>query len=75
VLAAFFSAMDRDDNKSSAIRVSRPKFRHFTAGAAALSAVSRVVRAQAYPMRPITMIVPQAAGGTRDIVRRMLPSG
>jgi tripartite-type tricarboxylate transporter receptor subunit TctC len=41
----------------------RRKFLHLTAGAAALPAVSRVARAQAYPTRPITMIVAAPAGG------------
>jgi tripartite-type tricarboxylate transporter receptor subunit TctC len=41
----------------------RRRFLSLAAGAAALPAVSRVARAQAYPTRPITMIVPSAAGG------------
>ena len=43
--------------------VPRRRFLHLAAGAAALPAVSRIARAQAYPSRPITMIVPFAAGG------------
>jgi hypothetical protein len=39
---SFFLGLNRDDNKSSAIRVSAPKFLQSTAGAAALPAVSRV---------------------------------
>jgi tripartite-type tricarboxylate transporter receptor subunit TctC len=40
--------------------------------AAALPAASRAARAQAYPSRPITMIVPYAAGGPTDTVGRVV---
>jgi tripartite-type tricarboxylate transporter receptor subunit TctC len=41
-------------------------------GAAALPAVSRNASAQAYPTRPITMIVPAAAGGPTDAIGRII---
>src|SRR6516162_6231803 len=44
----------------------RRQFLHLAAGAAALPAMSRVAMAQAYPSRPITMIVPFAPGGRPD---------
>jgi tripartite-type tricarboxylate transporter receptor subunit TctC len=50
----------------------RRRFLRLTAGAAALPAVSRLARAQAYPSRPITMIVPLAAGGLADTLARIL---
>jgi tripartite-type tricarboxylate transporter receptor subunit TctC len=50
----------------------RRQFLHFAAGAAALPAVSRVAMAQAYPNRPITMIVPFAPGGISDVMGRMM---
>ena len=33
---------------------------------------SSAVFAQAYPNKPITLVVPQAAGGTNDIVGRLI---
>jgi tripartite-type tricarboxylate transporter receptor subunit TctC len=42
------------------------------AGAAAVPALSRVARAQAYPTRPITLIVPFAAGGPSDTPARII---
>ena len=54
------------------MRLQRRHFLHLSAGAAALPALSRVARAQAYPSRPITMIVPFAAGGPNDTVARII---
>jgi tripartite-type tricarboxylate transporter receptor subunit TctC len=50
----------------------RRQFLHLAAGAAVLPALSRIARAQTYPSRPITMIVPFAAGGGTDVVGRMV---
>jgi len=55
------------------MKLPRRQFLHLTAAAAALPAVSRVARAQAYPTRPITMIIPSAAGaGAADVTGRMV---
>jgi len=50
----------------------RRQFLHLAAGAAAVPAVSRIARAQAYPSRPITIVVPAAVGGSIDTIGRMI---
>jgi tripartite-type tricarboxylate transporter receptor subunit TctC len=50
----------------------RRRFLHLAAGAAALPAVSRVTWAQAYPSRAITIVVGFAAGGSTDVIARMM---
>jgi tripartite-type tricarboxylate transporter receptor subunit TctC len=50
----------------------RRQFLHLTAGAAALAAVSRIAWAQAYPSRPVHLMVGFAAGGGYDIVARLI---
>ena len=52
--------------------LSRRRFLHLAAGAAALPAVSRIARAQSYPLRPVRIIVGFAAGGTTDVLARMI---
>src|SRR4051795_301673 len=50
----------------------RRQFLYLAAGAAALPVVSHVARAQAYPSRPVRIIVGFAAGGGNDIVARLI---
>jgi tripartite-type tricarboxylate transporter receptor subunit TctC len=50
----------------------RRHFLHIAAGAGALAAAPHVARAQTYPSRPITMIVPFPAGGATDVIGRIV---
>jgi tripartite-type tricarboxylate transporter receptor subunit TctC len=51
---------------------SRRRLLHLATGAAALPAGSRIAQAQAYPGRPVRLIVGLAAGGGQDIVARLM---
>src|SRR6516165_7333408 len=50
----------------------RRNFLHLAAGAAALPVISRIARAQAYPTRPVHLIVGYPPGGTSDVVARLI---
>jgi tripartite-type tricarboxylate transporter receptor subunit TctC len=54
------------------VRILRRKFLHLAAGAAALPALPRSAKAEAYPSRPVHVIVGYAASGPTDIAGRLV---
>src|SRR5215475_7071820 len=50
----------------------RRQFLHLAAGVAALPALPRIARAQAYPTRPVRIIAGFAAGGSVDLFARLI---
>jgi tripartite-type tricarboxylate transporter receptor subunit TctC len=54
------------------MKLPRRQFLHLVAGAAAPPALSRIAWAQAYPTRPVHLIVTVAAGASPDIIARLI---
>jgi tripartite-type tricarboxylate transporter receptor subunit TctC len=54
------------------MKLARRRFLHLAFGSAALSIAPRITEAQTYPTRPMTLVVPVAAGGGVDTAARIL---
>jgi tripartite-type tricarboxylate transporter receptor subunit TctC len=58
--------------RGNGMKLPRRNFLHLAAGAAALPAVSRIAKAQAYPSRPVRIISPFGTAGANDLVARLI---
>src|SRR5262249_15705455 len=61
--------------REDAMKLPCRQFLHHAAGVAALPTVSRVTLAQSYPSRPVRIVVGFGAGGTTDIISRLIGQG
>ena len=54
------------------MKIPRRRFLHLAAGAAALPAAPRMALADAYPSRPVRVVVSAGAGSAADVVPRVV---
>jgi tripartite-type tricarboxylate transporter receptor subunit TctC len=54
------------------MKTARRQFLHFASAALAQPAISRIASAQSYPARPVHLVVSVAAGGSPDIIGRLI---
>jgi tripartite-type tricarboxylate transporter receptor subunit TctC len=71
-LAGWVRSKPSSSRERMTMKLPRRQFLHLTTSAAALSALPRVARAQAYPSRPVHWIVAVAPGGGNDIFARLM---